>query len=91
MLGGVAIQQICMDDDDNVWMNTESGLYCLLHNKKNILNFNAGDGLPNNSLLGFLAKGKDGNMYCGAEGYVIKFNPKKLLQNNSAGYKNFFF
>ena len=29
VLGGIAIQQICMDDDDNVWMNTESGLYCL--------------------------------------------------------------
>ncbi|MGI8951006.1 MAG: ligand-binding sensor domain-containing protein [Chitinophagaceae bacterium] len=90
MLGGVAIQQICIDDDENIWMSTESGLYCLLHNRKNIFNFNAGDGLPNNSLLGFLTKGKDGNIYCGAEGYVIKFNPKKLLQNTSAGIKTFF-
>ena len=57
---------------------------------RNIFNFNANDGLPNNSLLGFLAKGKDGNMYCGAEGYVIKFNPQKLLQNRLTNIKTFF-
>jgi ligand-binding sensor domain-containing protein len=90
IIGGVEIIAICLDEDNNIWMNTENGLYCLLRDKKNIFNFNTGDGLPNNSLQGFLVKGKNGYMYCGAENYVVKFNPKKLLQNNSFNINTFF-
>lgn len=90
ILGGVAILSICVDDDENVWMNTENGLYCLLKDKKSIYNFNTRDGLPNNSLEGFLTKGIHGYLYCGAENYIVKFNPQKLLKNRLSNIKTFF-
>ena len=88
-LGGIAISKVCFDDDQNLWMTTERGLYCLTHGTQEIFNFNTGDGLPNNSLPGFLTKGKNGAMYAGALGYIIKFKPSELLQQHAFGEVEF--
>ena len=84
-IGGISISKLCFDDDGNLWMNTERGLLCLTAASKQIFNFNTGDGLPCNSLPGFLYKGTGGYMYAGALGYIIKFRPSDLLHQQSFG------
>ncbi len=89
ILGGVGISALCLDDEQNLWMNTERGLYCLIHRTGEIYNFNSGDGLPGNSLPGFLAKGKNGCLLAGSWGYVIKFKPSELLHHLPEGEAHF--
>jgi hypothetical protein len=88
-LGGVEILALCFDDDQNLWMNTERGLYCLVHQSGKIYNFNTHDGLPGNSVPGFLAKGKNGYLLAGCWGNVIHFKPSELLQHFPSGQVHF--
>jgi ligand-binding sensor domain-containing protein len=88
-LGGIGIETLCFDDDKNLWMSTERGLFCLIYNSNNVFNFNAGDGLPGNSVPGFLYKGKNGYMYAGVLGYIIKFKPAELLHQRTSGAVRF--
>lgn len=88
-IGGVEIEALCLDDEQNLWMNTERGLFCLVHNTGQIYNFNSGDGLPGNSLPGFLAKGKNGCLLAGSWGYVVKFKPAELLHHRIDGEVHF--
>ena len=54
-----------------------------------LYNFDTRDGLPNNSLPGFLAKGRNGYMYAGALGYIIRFKPAALLHRYTSGGAQF--
>ena len=89
VLGGVEISALCFDDDGNLWMNSERGLYCLVSSTGQIYNFNSKDGLPGNSIPGFLARGKNGYLLAGAWGYVIRFKPSKLLHHRPQGQIHF--
>jgi streptogramin lyase len=89
ILGGVGISAICLDAQQNVWMTTERGLFCLVSLKGQVLNFTREDGLPTNSFPGFLVNGKDGNMFAGAMGWLVKFNPSALLHRHSSGEVHF--
>jgi hypothetical protein len=66
-------------------MNTERGLFCLAGKTDRVYNFNSGDGLPNNSLPGFLYKGTGGYMFAGGLGYILKFRPADILQRELPG------
>ncbi|MBS1597574.1 MAG: histidine kinase [Bacteroidetes bacterium] len=84
-MSGVSILALCFDENQNLWMNTERGLYCIVHTSGDILNFSKSDGLPSDLLQGFLVKGRNGFMYSGALGYVVKFKPEELLHQHADG------
>lgn len=84
-IGGISISKLCFDDEQNLWMTTERGLFCLTHRTKEIFNFNTGDGLPSNSIPGFLTKGANSFMYAGVLGYIVKFKPAELLHKHVSG------
>jgi len=78
-IAGAGVEALCFDDDDNLWMNTERGLFCLAARTDRVYHFNTGDGLPNNSLPGFLYKGTGGYLFAGGLGYILKFRPADIL------------
>ena len=84
-IGGVEILKLCFDDDDNLWMTTGRGMFCMEHTTGEILQFNAGDGLPSSNIPGFLKNGNDGYVYAGAIGYIVRFKPQELLQHKVKG------
>jgi len=84
-LAGVGVGALCFDDDNNLWMNTERGLFCIAAGTDRVYNFNTGDGLPNNSVPGFLYKGVGGYMFAGGLGYILKFRPADILQQELPG------
>ncbi len=88
-LGGVDISRICLDDEQNVWMTTERGLFCLLPGTGRVYNFSTGEGLPTNSFPGFLINGKDRDMFAGGMGWLVKFRPSELLHQHSSGEVHF--
>jgi ligand-binding sensor domain-containing protein len=88
-IGGTDIFKLCFDDGQNLWMTTERGVFCLVHHSHEILHFNTGDGLPSNSMPGFLCNGGDGYIYAGAIGYIVKFKPADLLQHRFYGQVHF--
>lgn len=83
-IGGVSIEQLCFDDDQNLWMSSSRGLFCLIIQTGEILNFNKGDGLPSNDMSGFLQKATDGYVYAGSPGYVNKFKLSELLSSHGS-------
>ena len=70
-------------------MNTKRGLYCLIKDDHRVVHFGIHDGLPTNLMDGFLEKTKDGSIICGANGYIVRFNPNELLKGGPANMNTY--
>ncbi|HEX4850419.1 MAG TPA: two-component regulator propeller domain-containing protein, partial [Puia sp.] len=65
LIGGMDISAICFDEEKNLWMSTQRGIFCILANSGEIRNFTHEDGLPNDLAEGFLKLGSDHFIYFG--------------------------
>ena len=79
-IGGVEITAICFDEEGNLWMNTQRGIFCVIMATGEIRNFSHWDGLPNDVTEGLLKMGGDHFMYCGIRDYLVRFRPDRLLK-----------
>lgn len=82
LIGGVEIEALRFDAQQNLWMNSSRGLYCLTTYGQ-LKHFSSADGLPNNFADGVLRSGKDGYMYAGLRNYLIRFKPDELVKTTS--------
>ena len=80
LIGGIEISAIRFDEQQNLWMNTQRGIFCVIMSTGEIRNFSHQDGLPNDFADGLLKMGDDHFMYCGMRDYLVRFRPDKLLQ-----------
>lgn len=81
MIGGVEIEALCFDAQENLWMNSNRGLFCLTTSNQ-LKHFDSEDGLPNNFAEGVLRSGKDGYMYSGFRNYLVRFKPDQLTRTS---------
>ena len=78
LLGGVEISSVIFDKQQNVWLNAERGIFYILHASDEVRKLTNTEGLTNNS-NGTFQQGKDGSIYSGIQGFVIRFQPSDML------------
>ena len=71
--GVYSIYSLNIDDDDNIWMGTNNGLFCLDAKTNNIQQFGKADGAQGNTYYPFSTfKSKSGQLYFGGnEGFTV--------------------
>jgi ligand-binding sensor domain-containing protein len=79
LLGGVEISGIIFDDQQNAWLNTDRGIFYLLHTTGELRRLTITQGLTNNS-NGSFQQGNDHSIYSGIQGYVLRINPSEILK-----------
>ena len=78
LLGGVDVSGIILDEQQNVWLDTERGIFYIIHATGQIRQLTITQGLKNNS-NGTFQQGKDHSIYSCVQGYVIHIHPSELL------------
>ncbi len=78
LLGGVDVSGIILDEQQNAWLDTERGIFYILHATGQIRQLTITQGLKNNS-NGTFQQGKDHSIYSCVQGYVIHIHPSELL------------
>ncbi len=79
-LGGLDISALCFDEQQNLWMNSERGIFCLSDSLRSVRQFGRSEGLPNNTSSEMIKLGNDHYIYSAFRGYLVRFLPQKLLQ-----------
>lgn len=79
MIGGVEISGIVFDEQQNAWLNTEKGVFYILHATGEVRKLPNTEGLRNNS-NGTFQLGTDHQIYCGIQGYILRLRPSELLK-----------
>ncbi|MBS1565111.1 MAG: histidine kinase, partial [Bacteroidetes bacterium] len=77
------IFRVCFDDYQNVWANSNSGIWCYVRSKNRWINFNSQDGLPGSDFEGVIARRRNGDIVAGVEGALAVFHPGKLYNVSS--------
>jgi signal transduction histidine kinase/DNA-binding response OmpR family regulator/ligand-binding sensor domain-containing protein len=74
---------ILTDDQNNLWLSTNSGLSCFNPITEQFKNYNVYDGLQDNEFnsISYL-KASDGKLYFGGINGITVFNPNELSSNN---------
>ena len=73
------INGVLIDEDDNIWMSTNSGISKYDVSYEKFINYDATDGLQGNEFNGFsYYKNKDGEMFFGGVNGLTYFHPLKL-------------
>ena len=80
LLGGVEVYGIILDEQQNAWLDTERGIFYIVHATGQIRQLTIPEGLRNNS-NGTFYQGNDHSIYNCVEGYVIHFHPSELLNH----------
>jgi ligand-binding sensor domain-containing protein len=83
LLGGVDITGIVFDQQQNAWLDTERGIFYIMHASGQVRQLTITEGLKNNS-NGTFRMGKDHSIYSCVQGYVIHIHPSELLTRNDA-------
>ena len=78
LLGGVEVSGIIFDDQQNAWLDTERGIFYIVHSNGQVHQLTITEGLKNNS-NGTFYQGKDRSIYSCVQGYVIHIHPSELL------------
>ena len=78
LLGGVDIAGIGFDEQQNAWLDTERGIFYIIHRTGQVRQLTITEGLKNNS-NGTFRIGKDYSIYSCVQGYVIHIHPSELL------------
>ncbi|MBS1621135.1 MAG: histidine kinase [Bacteroidetes bacterium] len=79
LIGGVEISGIVFDEQQNAWLNTEKGVFYILHATGEVRKLPNTEGLRNNS-NGTFQLGTDHQIYCGIQGYILRLRPSELLK-----------
>ncbi len=79
LISGVEIAALCFDAKENLWMNSNRGLFCLTKTGQ-LKHFSSADVLPNNFAEGVLRLGKNDYMYSGFHNYLARFKPDQLIK-----------
>src|SRR5262249_36785879 len=74
LLGGVDVSGIILDEQQNVWLDTERGIFYIMHTTGQVRQLTITKGLKNNS-NGTFEQGKDHSFYSAVQGYVIHIHP----------------
>ncbi len=80
LLGGVDVSGIIFDEQQNAWLDTERGIFYILHSTGQVRQLTITEGLKNNS-NGTFQKGSDHSIYSCVQGYVIHIHPSELLNH----------
>ncbi|HEV8505975.1 MAG TPA: histidine kinase [Chitinophagaceae bacterium] len=78
LIGGVDITGIIFDEQQNAWLDTERGIFYILHKSGQVRQLTITAGLKNNS-NGTFRMGKDHSLCSCVQGYVIHIHPSELL------------
>ena len=79
-MGGVEVAGIILDQQQNVWLDTERGIFYIMHATGQVRQLTIAEGLKNNS-NGTFRQGKDHSIFSCVQGYVIHFHPSELLNH----------
>lgn len=82
LLGGVEVSGIIFDEQQNAWLDTEKGIFYILHSTGQIRQLPNTEGLRNNS-NGTFQQGKDHSIYSGIQGYLLRIQPSELLNDSN--------
>jgi len=80
-LGGVDVSGIVLDEQQNAWLDTERGIFYIMHSTGKVRHLTITEGLKNNS-NGTFQQGKDHSIYSCVQGYVIHIHPSELLNHS---------
>ncbi len=78
------VLRICLDDYQNIWFSNTDGTWCWLRNKDRLIHFSNTEDMPKSNGIGLLLNGNDGCVYSGCYDALLKFYPKKLMDDSSA-------
>jgi ligand-binding sensor domain-containing protein len=81
VMGGCAVNAILFDEQQNAWLNTERGIFCIVRSTGQIKQFSTGEGLPNDYAQGVLKEGQDHFIYSCIAGYMVRIQPTELTNN----------
>ena len=79
-LGGVEVSGIILDQQQNAWLDTERGIFYIMHSTGQVRQLTIAEGLKNNS-NGAFQQGKDHSIFSCVQGYVIRFHPSELMSH----------
>ena len=70
------IGNIIEDENDNLWVTTSSGLYCLNKSRTEVVRYTVDDGLPTNQFnYSSALAASDGRIYMGTINGLVSFDP----------------
>jgi ligand-binding sensor domain-containing protein len=72
------VYRICVDDDQNIWLISNTGYWCWLRKQDKIVFFEYSLGLPYTD-GGIFYKTSDGGIYGGGKDAVVRFYPNILM------------
>jgi ligand-binding sensor domain-containing protein len=78
------VSRVCIDDFQNVWFSNTDGTWCWLRSKDKLIHFSNTEDMPTNNGGGVLVNGNDGSIYSGCSDGILKFYPKKLMDDSAA-------
>lgn len=79
LFGGIEISRIFIDERQNVWLNTERGMFCIEASSGQIRHLGVSEGLPNNFTDGILQSASDHFIYSGISGFLVRIDPTRVL------------
>ncbi len=79
LFGNVDVAKVFVDEQQNIWLNTQRGIFCITRSTGQLRQFSIAEGLPNNFTYGILQSANDHFMYSGLSGYVVRIRPEYLL------------
>ena len=79
-IGGLNVVGISFDEQQNLWMNTTRGIFCMNSSTCQVRQFDNSVGLPNNLGNGLLFMSDNHLMYSGLKDVMVQFNPVQLLK-----------
>lgn len=80
LIGGVDISGVLIDEQQNIWLNTERGMFYILHSTGQVRELTATAGLTNNS-NGTFQQGEDRAIYNAIQGFVVRIYPSEVLNH----------
>lgn len=81
LFGGIEISRIFIDEQQNVWLNTERGIFCIEGSSGQIRHLGVSEGLPNNFTDGILQSASDHFIYSGISGFFVRIDPARMLSS----------
>jgi len=79
LFGGIEVSRIFIDEEQNKWLNTGRGIFCMEGSSGQIRQLGVGEGLPNNFTDGILQSARDHFIYSGISGFLVRIDPARML------------
>ncbi|MDP4217539.1 MAG: two-component regulator propeller domain-containing protein [Bacteroidota bacterium] len=79
MFGNVDVGRVFIDERENIWMNTQRGIFCIIRSTGQIRQFSIAEGLPNNLTYGILQADRNHFVYSGISGHIVRIRPDGIM------------